>query len=213
MPEGKKSMIKVWDLPVRVFHWLLAVLFAASIYSAYQDKFGIYADIHLWSGVAIITLVVWRTVWGLVGSDTARFSTSLKGPATIFAYLRGRAEPGVGHNPLGAYAVVLMLSLVLAQAVLGLYSSDGMLFNGPLAGSDGDDIQDIHEQLGYILFGVIGLHVTAILWYLVIRKDNLVTPMITGTKPSVAAQPRLRSPLLALVILLGVAAVVYLAIF
>lgn len=211
--SAAEKKIKVWDGPVRLFHWTLLILFALSAYSAFQDKFGIYADIHLWSGVGVIALIVWRILWGLVGSETARFSNFVKSPRALFSYARERYHPGVGHNPIGGYSVLLLLSLLLVQAVLGLYSSDGMLFSGPLAGSDADDIQDIHEQLGYILFGIVGLHVAAILWYRIARKDDLVTPMVTGKKAIAAPAPKTGSPVLAAALLLVAAAGSYYLIF
>ena len=173
--------IKLWDGAVRVFHWSLVLLFGLSLYSAFQDKFGIYAEMHYYSGVAIIGLVVWRILWGFVGSDAARFTFFLKGPSGISSYLKGD-NSHVGHNPLGGWSVILMLLALLIQAVLGLFSSDGMLFGGPFSFyvSDSNAITNIHEYLGYGLMGLIGLHVLAVLFYELVKKQRLILPMLTG---------------------------------
>ncbi|UTW55324.1 cytochrome b/b6 domain-containing protein [Kordiimonas sp. SCSIO 12610] len=176
--------IKVWDVPTRLFHWLLVVLFAMSSYSAFESKFGFYGDMHLYSGVAIIALLLWRLVWGLIGSETARFTSFMKWPASVLSYLRGKqTDKALGHNPLGGYSVILMLVLILTQAVLGLFATDGMLFSGPFsidAGDNTDLITDIHETLGLVLLYVTGFHVFAVLVYLFVKKTNLISPMITG---------------------------------
>ncbi|UTW58882.1 cytochrome b/b6 domain-containing protein [Kordiimonas sp. SCSIO 12603] len=175
------NKIKLWDGAVRVFHWSLALLFGLSLYSAFQDKFGIYADMHYYSGVAIIGLVLWRILWGFVGSDTARFAFFLKGPSGVRSYLKGD-NSHIGHNPLGGWSVILMLLALFVQAVLGLFSSDGMLFGGPFSvyANDSNAITNIHEYLGYGLMGLIGLHILAVLFYELIKKQKLIMPMLTG---------------------------------
>lgn len=214
--------IKVWDLPTRLFHWILVIAFAVSSYSAFQDKFGDYAAIHLWSGFIVLALVAWRILWGFLGSETSRFSSFMKSPKAAFSYAKtlGKDEPyeTVGHNPLGGYSVLLMIVLLLAQAVLGLFASDGMFFDGPLASyatGYNSDITELHETLGYILFGLIGLHLLVILFYRVRKKVNLVLPMITGNKKdnSGLSNPAMRSPLLALLCLALAAGGLYYSIF
>jgi cytochrome b len=176
--------IKVWDIPTRLFHWALVILFAMSSYSAFESKFGFYGDMHLYSGVAIIALLIWRIIWGLVGSETARFQTFEKGPKAAIDYLKGDYTAKVaGHNPVGGYSTILMIVLILTQAILGLFSNDGMLFSGPFsldAGEYSDVITDIHEILGLALLYIIGFHVFSIFVYLFVKKKNLVWPMIIG---------------------------------
>jgi len=181
--------IKVWDGSTRLFHWVLVVVFCLSVFSAFQDKFGPYADMHLNAGIAIIILVVWRIAWGIVGSETARFSQFVKKPTTVFQHLKHTFSKSpykeVGHNPLGGLSVVLMLMLLLAQAVMGLFASDGMIFSGPLAqdvaGSLSSDLTSWHKLLGRILIGVAVFHVIVVLLYALFKRVNLIWPMIIGT--------------------------------
>lgn len=205
-----ENHIKVWDIGTRVFHWVLVILFCMSAYSAFQDKFGIYADMHLYSGVSIMALLTWRIVWGLIGSETSRFGQFMPSPKRLFAYIKTGDTDRPGHNPMGALSVVLVLLLLIAQVVLGLYSSDGMIFSGPFAnsayatfGMDANDITNLHETLGYVLFGWCGLHVASILFYGAVQKRNLLTPMITGKSvlPDNVSSPKIASPLLAVVCL------------
>jgi len=221
---GRPSRIKVWDIGTRLFHWVLVICFSLSAYSAFQDKFGIYADMHRWSGYAVLTLVGWRIVWGIIGSDTARFSHFFRGPKATLEYARVMFNKApyqwIGHNPLGAVSVVAMLVLLLVQAILGLYATDDMIFSGPLSDTiSGDlagDLTEIHETIGFVLFGLIGLHLLAIIFVAVIKKMNLVAPMITGWKISndnVADAPKVRSPILALGTFLLVCAGLYYFVF
>ena len=214
--------VKVWDIGTRVFHWLLVTAFCLSGYSAFQDKFGIYADMHLWSGFSILVLVVWRFLWGFIGSETARFSSFLVSPKAAATYVKGlRSKDGklhLGHNPLGGYSVFLMLFVLLVQAVLGLYASDGMFFSGPLADEAVDtpfgSMTSVHETLGYILFGLVGLHLCAILFYALVQRVNLVWPMITGKMAySEEVKVRIRPAVWALVLVLGVGAGCYQLVF
>jgi len=221
MPNSEskpKTIIRVWDIGTRLFHWLLVGLFGLSVYSAFQDKFGIYADMHLYSGFTILTLVVWRFVWGLVGSETSRFSQFVKSPKTILQYLRGEREQSVGHNPLGGWSVSVMLTLLTVQAGLGLFATDDMIFSGPLSGGISEslaaDLTSLHKTMGLILFAFVGLHVAVILAYGLVRKVNLVWPMITGwaardEKDATLQQPRMASPLLALMTFGVVAGALY----
>ncbi len=209
------KQVKVWDIGIRLFHWALVLLFATSLYSAFQDKFGIYADMHIYSGFAVIVLVLWRIIWGVVGSETARFSSFIKSPSSIKSYLK-TGKVGVGHNPLGGLSVILMLALFLVQAVLGLFSSDGILFEGPLSGyaADSSTITNIHETLGFVLMWLVGLHVSAVFFYRVVKKQKLIKPMITGLADACVNEqaPKMRSTSLALIILLLVFAAVYYAV-
>jgi len=205
---------KVWDIGTRLFHWLLAISFGLSVYSAFQDKFGIYADMHLYAGLAILVLVVWRIVWGFVGSETSRFSQFVKSPQHTLRYLTASTTPPIGHNPLGGYSVLLMLLLLLAQASLGLFASDDMLFSGPLsahAGAAAGDIRDIHALLGRILMAVVALHLTAVFWYSIRHKAKLIWPMLTGFKTldENEKSPAIKSPWLAAGVLLIVLATLY----
>lgn len=170
----------VWDLPVRASHWLLAVLIPFSWWSATND----HLPWHRLSGYTILGLLVFRLVWGFIGSPTARFGQFLRGPRGVMAYLGGKAAPVVGHNPLGGWSVVAMLAVLAGQVGLGLFSVDeDSIEAGPLSKFVSFDasraIAHLHAQLFLVLLGLIGLHVAAIAVY-GLRRKNLVGPMVSG---------------------------------
>lgn len=170
----------VWDLPTRLFHWTLVALIAFSWWSAEEDR----TDWHVWSGIVVVTLLIFRLLWGFVGSSTARFSNFVRGPGAVLGYLRGQWS-GIGHSPLGALSVVALLLLVAVQVGLGLFSTheDGFV-QGPLAhlvsADTSDDLRDLHGDAFDLLLVFIGLHVAAVLFYRLVMGKKLVKPMITG---------------------------------
>lgn len=169
----------IWDLPTRLFHWLLAALVAFSWWSHHD-----HLDWHRISGFTIAGLLVFRLWWGVAGSSTARFSGFIKSPGAILAYLKGEAPGAPGHNPLGGLSVAAMLLALVGQVILGLFSVDEDGFeSGPLAKyvsfDAGRAAAGAHEIVFNILLGLIVLHLLAIGWYAV-RKRNLIGPMITG---------------------------------
>jgi cytochrome b len=171
--------VPIWDLPTRLFHWVLAGLVAFSWWTAETHR----DDLHIWSGLAILTLLIFRILWGFVGSSTARFTNFVRGPRAVFGYLRGEWK-GIGHNPLGAISVVALLGLLIVQVSLGLISSDeDGLVEGPLAPlvsyATSDWAVDLHEDLFNVLLVFIGVHIAAILFYR-LRGKGLVGPMVTG---------------------------------
>ena len=186
-------IIRVWDLPVRLFHWLLAGLVVASVISV---KIGGNAMVwHGRFGHIIVGLIVFRIVWGLIGSRTARFATFVRGPATIREYLAGRWA-GIGHNPLGALSVLALLGLVAFQAGTGLFSHDDVAFSGPMAalvsGSTVSLLSGWHRLMEWYIYGLVALHVATVVFYGVVKKDRLVGPMITGRKAVPADDVRYR---------------------
>jgi cytochrome b len=169
----------VWDLPTRLFHWVLAGLIAFSWWSVTYH----HTDWHIWSGCAILTLLIFRLLWGLVGSSTARFANFIRGPRAIAAYLKGQWS-GIGHTPLGALSVVVLLIAVAVQVGLGLIAQDeDGIYAGPLSrlvSSDtSDTARDIHELWFKVILGLIVLHVGAILFYR-LRGRALTKAMVTG---------------------------------
>jgi len=169
----------VWDLPTRIFHWLLAALILFSWWSVKNH----HTDWHIWSGIAILTALTFRLLWGFVGSSTARWSSFVRGPASVFAHLRGSWN-GIGHTPLGALSVVAMLVAVAIQVGLGLVSQDeDGIYAGPLArliSSDASDTaRDVHELWFKVILFLIVLHIAAIAFYR-LRGRKLTRPMITG---------------------------------
>jgi len=176
-----KRRVYVWDLPTRLFHWLLVVLIAAAYLTASFDAM----DWHRRIGLTLLGLVVFRLAWGFVGSRHARFADFLRGPAAILAYLRGSWR-GVGHNPLGGWSVLLLLLLPLAMVGSGLFANDDVAFQGPLAAlvdkATSDQLTSLHHLAFDLLLGLIGLHLAAIAYYRLARRENLVKPMFTGWK-------------------------------
>jgi cytochrome b len=181
--------VKAWDLPTRLFHWLLALL----ILTAYLTRKNT-GDLawHKWTGYAILVLVVFRILWGFAGSSTSRFSSFAYGPVAAVRYgldfLLSRPRHFLGHNPLGGIVVFVMLGLVAAQGMLGLFSYDDhdSIDGGPLAGRIGEGLMAIltawHIWLFYIILYVIIAHIAANILYIVWKGENLVGPMITGRK-------------------------------
>jgi len=187
---GDKKRVRIWDLPVRLFHWTLVILLATSYFSGRAG--GDWMKLHFWSGYAILTLLLFRIAWGFVGSTTARFSHFVKGPAAWFVYLRNFAAGRtyeVGHNPVGGIMVVVLILAVLAQAVAGLFSADTDMgtVNGPLANSIADKWVDrltsFHQSWVNVILCLVALHVLAALTYLVWKRQNLIGAMFTGHKP------------------------------
>ena len=179
LSEGERPEQPVWDLPVRLVHWLLAALIAFSWWSVHNH----HTDWHIWSGCAILTLLIFRLLWGFFGSSTARWKSFVRGPRAIFAYLRGEWT-GIGHNPLGAVSVVGVFLAVAVQVGLGLVAQDeDGIYAGPLSrlvSSDASDTaRDIHELWFNVILALIVLHVGAILFYR-LRGRHLTKAMITG---------------------------------
>lgn len=178
--SGRVSL-PVWDLPIRLFHWLLVALIAFSWWTADYD----HVDWHIWSGCAILTLLIFRLLWGFVGSSTARFSGFAPGPKSVVRYLRGSRWDAIGHTPLGALSVVALLLVLCVQVGLGLIAEDedGINF-GPLAHlvstDTSDKAREIHALNFDLILAFIALHIGAILFYRVFRGKRLTSAMITG---------------------------------
>lgn len=186
MTKTASRRIKVWDLPLRLFHWSLLVCVVGAIASI---EIGDNIDVHQYFGYAVLSLLIFRLLWGLVGGEHARFGNFVRGPAAILAYLKNmRAQhgPSVGHNPLGALSVLAMLGVLLFQAVSGLFLSDEIMFEGPLfkyvSGEVAGWLAEAHEANAALIFALIGLHLAAIAFYRLVKRENLITPMITGRK-------------------------------
>jgi cytochrome b len=179
--------VKLWDLPVRLVHWAIVVLLPWQWWTHKTNDI----ELHKQLGYVTLGLVVFRLLWGLVGSTTARFGHFVKGPGGVGSYLRtlrsNSAEPMVGHNPLGGWSVIALLGLLAAQVALGLFAQDvDGIESGPLSYlvsyDQADMAREWHELVFNVLLGVVALHIVAIVWYLAIKRDNLLVPMITGRK-------------------------------
>jgi cytochrome b len=199
--------MRVWDAPVRIFHWLIVVLVPACYFTAKAHAF----TIHMTLGLTVLALVLFRLIWGLVGSDTARFSRFVKSPAAGLHHLREFARQGpdteVGHNPAGGWMVLLLLLLLTVQVVsgLGAYSHRADT-GGPLSAHLGGAMQGVanlvHSVGVNLIIAAVAVHVAVVVAYAVVRKQNLVRPMLTGKKrlPAATQAPRMASPVLALAV-------------
>jgi cytochrome b len=181
-PSARIEKSPVWDLPTRLFHWTLAALIGFSWWSAEEEKL----DWHMWSGYAVMTLLIFRLLWGVFGSSTARFANFIRGPSAVLAYLRdSKGWQAIGHSPLGALSVVALLGLTILQVATGLFNADDDgLVEGPLSPLVSFDLSDIAHDLHDLLFNVllafIALHVGAILFYRLFQGKKLLGPMISG---------------------------------
>lgn len=181
-------MIPVWDPPVRIIHWLLVILVASAWVSA---EFGdINMTWHRWNGYILLTLLLFRLQWGFIGSPTSKFRNFVRGPGSVIRYLSHLTQPNpphyAGHNPAGGWMVLALLAMLLLQAVTGLFSSDDILVEGPLAFLVSDDavslFTTIHTTSFYFLLALIAIHIGAIVFYKVVKGEDLTRPMIHGNK-------------------------------
>lgn len=225
MADKLDKKVRVWDVPVRLFHWTLVILLVTSYFSGRAG--GDWMELHKWSGYAILTVLLFRIAWGFVGSTTARFSHFVKGPVAWFVYLKnfatGRPTYEVGHNPVGGIMVLVLIFAVLAQAIAGLFAADTDLgtVNGPLANSIPDKwvdrLTDFHKFWINVLICLAALHILASVIYLVLKRQNLIGSMLTGRKPlddvAEAGKPAptltFASGRLAISLLIAAAAIVY----
>lgn len=179
------SRQRVWDLPTRLFHWSLGAAIVAGVVTGKIG--GDWIEWHGRSGLLILGLVIFRIVWGFIGSPTARFATFVRGPRAIVAYLKGEWR-GIGHNPLGALAVLALLAVTTAQVASGLFANDDIAFQGPLAGllskEASDRARGLHTLVFNGLLGIVCLHLAAIAFYTRVKKQSLLKPMLTGWQDS-----------------------------
>jgi cytochrome b len=206
-------LVLVWDAPIRVFHWLIVALVAAA-YATWRLNWMVW---HQWTGDAVLALLLFRLLWGFFGGETARFSHFVTSPRTAVQHLKYafQREPDrqVGHNPAGGWMVLLLLALLLAETLTGLYVANDIADVGPLTevvpAWAANAIEASHATLWDVLLGATVLHVLAIAAFAAIKGQNLLRPMITGTKvlPASIAAPRTGSPARAILLLLGSAVV------
>jgi len=179
----EKRRIRVWDVPTMLFHWLLVLLTIAAFVTGFLG--GGLIEAHGQLGLAIAGLLAFRLVWGVIGSTYARFIQFVPGPARVFAYLRGQWH-GLGHNPLGAFSVLGLLALMLFQVASGLVSDDNIAFTGPLktlvSQATADQLTGLHKLNVWLIAGLVSLHTLSVIFYFVVKKKNLLTPMFTGYK-------------------------------
>lgn len=211
-PADTPQRVFVWELPLRLFHWSLPLLLLVLYATIKLMDDGIEA--HALAGYALITLLLFRLAWGLVGGTYARFCDFLYGPKALLRYVRtlpsNRPEPIPGHTPLGGVMVMVLLAGLLTQAVLGLLGNDDILFDGPLrelvSKETSDTLTAWHAELFNVLLGLVALHIAAVLYHWVHKRENLISAMITGykrlpaeahTKPTRGGAPWLAAIILA----------------
>jgi len=175
---------RLWDWPVRVIHWSFAVLIPALWWTAENGEMGWHTSI----GTILMQLLVIRILWGFVGSSTARFSGFVRGPGAVLEHLRAAAhQPSLGHNPAGGWSVLAMLGLMALQVSLGLISGDpddgttGPL-NHLVSSTTASRATQLHGVVFYLILAMIALHLAAIVYYRVVKRDDLIMPMITGAR-------------------------------
>lgn len=191
----KPATVRVWDLPVRLFHWAIVGLLAFSWWSA--EEGGMMLRYHLWAGYTVLTLVFFRLAWGFVGSGTARFAQFLRGPRAVWAsaveLLGPRPLHVAGHNPLGGWMVLVLLLALLVQTGTGLFANDDLFNEGPLYKHVGkaasDTLTAVHHLNFKVLLGLTGLHVLAVIYHRLRKGERLVGAMIHGRKPIDGAAP------------------------
>lgn len=182
--EEQPIKVKVWDLPIRLFHWALAIGFVVSFVSIKIDDM----DLHITSAMCILGLLVFRFLWGFCGSRTAKFSQFIPSPRHLLNYLtkKGTPEDEIGHSPLGALSVIALLFFMLFQLLTGLVADDEIYTTGPLRDMVSSDFSSwatsTHAFMADFLLALIALHVAAILFYWIFKKNNLIKAMITGNK-------------------------------
>ena len=177
----------VWDLPLRLFHWL----FAASIFASWGAAKFDYMEIHMALGYWMIGLLAFRVLWGFIGPRHARFSSFIAGPGTVWQYLKGMRNStvqSIGHNPAGGIMVIVMLLLVAIQTTTGLFATDDIIWTGPynsaVSGATAQRLTAIHHWNFNLILAAIALHIAAIAFYALIKKHTLVRSMLSGTKPA-----------------------------
>lgn len=183
-PRDMKKIIRVWDLPVRVFHWLLVLCISGSLISV--NLGGNAIEWHAYFGYTVLTLLIFRIIWGFIGSTHARFASFLPSREKIFSYLQGKAPRVLGHNPLGALSVFALMIVLSVQVFTGLFVDDEITFQGPLAKYVSNSLvsilSEIHESNSVLIYTFIAIHIAAIIYYQKFKGEDLIKPMISGDK-------------------------------
>jgi len=214
------SKVRIWDLPTRVFHWALVACIVGLVVTGQIG--GTLMAWHFRLGYVVLSLLLFRLVWGFVGGHWSRFAVFVRSPATIAAYLRGHKTPEMeaGHNPLGALSVLALLTAALVQAGSGLFSDDDIMNTGPLAHLVGSDwvslATAVHTRFNkFTLLALVALHIGAIVFYRVVKRNNLVQAMVSGDKdlnvPVPPTQDGWQRRLLALALFFGLMSAVWFA--
>ncbi len=187
LPENH-DYVAVWDWPVRVVHWLIVLLVAALLTTGLIGNEMLVW--HMRCGQALLALVIFRIIWGFVGSTNARFTSFVRGPKAVLDYARSLIRPPhhahATHNPLGGWMVVALLLVLLAQATTGLFTNDDILYDGPLVKWIDKDLSDAigtwHRRMWWVVVALASVHIFAVIGYLMHLGEDLVYPMVSGEK-------------------------------
>lgn len=178
------KIIRVWDLPIRLFHWFLVIGIVLSFVTVKIG--GIAMEFHARVGYCVLALIIFRICWGCIGSHHARFINFVPSPKSLLSYLSGKPKAGLGHNPLGALSVLALLFSIGLQALTGLFANDDIAFEGPLAKHVSNEtvalLTSIHHQNEKVLIILIIVHLCAIFYYQKFKGENLIKPMLLGDK-------------------------------
>lgn len=179
--EPASAAIRVWDGSVRLVHWAFAALLPLAWWTAEQGELAR----HRLIGLTLLGLVTYRLIWGAIGSETARFASFVRGPRSVWTYLRSAGQAPIGHSPIGGWSVIAMLLALSAQICLGLFATDeDGLESGPLSDRLSYDASraaaHYHHELFWVIVSLVALHIGAIAFYALVRRRNLVAPMISG---------------------------------
>ncbi len=206
VPRTPNLMMRVWDAPTRLFHWAIVLLAVFSYVSVKKE----WIELHYLSGYTMLTMLLFRLVWGFIGSETSRFGKFLRSPTEGLRHLKTfhKREPDteIGHNAAGGWMVLALLGVLAAQAGSGLFAGDPVDGGGPLmhlvSETTGKQLTRIHVFNFNLILALTGLHVLAVLAYAAVKRHDLVRPMVTGKKrlPANLRQPRFASPVLALAV-------------
>ena len=185
------NTVRIWDLPTRLFHWLLLISVIGSFVSV--NIGGNAMAWHFRFGYCALALILFRIVWGFMGSRYARFSSFPPNPTAALAYLKAGHSKTAGHNPLGALSVYALLLAMLFQGVSGLFANDAIMWDGPLknlvSNATSDLLSKLHHLNEKVIFFLVALHIVAIIYYKKKKKESLVKPMLLGYKESRAVPP------------------------
>ena len=192
---GSFRIVLVWDFPTRLFHWLLVIFVTISFATAKIG--GNMMQYHMLSGFAILVLVLFRLIWGFIGGRESRFLTFVRGPFAVVRYaltgLRRDSAHVLGHNPLGGWSIIAMLFVLLLQAATGLFANDDIATEGPLfewvSKATSDQLTRIHRLNQEVIIALVSIHVLAVLFYFLYKRENLIKPMITGVKRLIGPEP------------------------
>ena len=179
-----KKSIRVWDLPIRLFHWLLVLCIAGSLISV--NLGGNAIEWHAYFGYSVLSLLIFRVIWGFVGSRHARFANFFPARAAIFDHLHGKSLRVLGHNPVGALSVFALLLALSVQVLTGLFVDDEIAFQGPLSkyvpNAVVSFLSQIHEGNQVVIYTLITIHIAAIWFYRKYKNEDLIKPMLSGDK-------------------------------